>query len=241
MLFFSSRLKHEYEEYHNVKYSDEILNFIVNISKIITTKKNPDKVIDILDETGLIANRCHHQEVTEEIITNLVYEAIGINRINALEILNSVDGSENLKPFIYDYLNLKSDKVIARVETLNKDNELDFLKTIFNTKPDAILEIDLQDFIDNAFATNLIGAPSGYVGYENGGILTEHLIANPFSIIVLKNFDNANIIVKGIINRAIESGFITDNKRRTISLRNTIFIIEKQSKTKKIGFIQNKA
>src|SRR5690606_10081947 len=132
----------------------------------------------------------------------------------------------NLKGKLLDYLNLKSSNIIAKVDTKDKNKEIEYLNNIFEVKQDAILEIDLQDYIDNAFFTNLIGAPSGYVGYENGGILTEHLIAHPFSIIVLKNFDTANIVIKEIINRAIESGNITDNKRRVISLKNTIFIIE---------------
>ena len=114
------------------------------------------------------------------------------------------------------------------------------MKDVFNPKHDQILEIDMHDFLDNHFASNLIGAPSGYVGYETGGILSEHLVANPFSIIVLKNYHNANPEIKGIIKRAIANGVLIDNKRRTLTLQNSIFILENQKLDKKIGFLKSK-
>mgnify|MGYP000990762040 CR=1 FL=1 len=234
-------IKSEYEEYHGIEYPDEILKFIINISKLITNKKMPDKVIDILDESGLVAKRSNQAIVNEDIIVDLVFESISLDRKAILNNISKTNEFPELCIYIEKYLNLENNKLIACVQTNTNQHILKWFKEMFNAKPEVILEIDLKDFVDNHYASNLIGSPSGYVGYENGGILTEHLIANPFSIIVLKNYDNANAIVRGIIKRAISTGFINDNKRRTISLQNSIFIVEVKAEQVKVGFLNDKS
>ena len=108
-------IKTDYEEYHHVRYSDDILTFIVKIAKLIINKKNPDKVIDILDESGLITKRKGDEEVKEDVIINLVFESIGIDRDQILEKLSKDEKYEQVKHCIYDYLSLKNNKVLILI------------------------------------------------------------------------------------------------------------------------------
>jgi hypothetical protein len=142
-----------------------------------------------------------------------------------------------LKKYFEDYLNLKSEVNIINIQCPNSKVILEEIKKVFLNKEESILEIDLEDFLDNHYSANLIGSPSGYVGYDNGGILTEHLIKHPFSVIVFKNYLGANHIIKGIIKRSLGSGTIIDNKNRIISLKNTIFIFEVKDLKQNVGFV----
>src|SRR5690606_33783487 len=103
-------IKNDYQEYHQVKYSDDILEIIIRISKMIA-KKNLDKSIDILEEEGLITNRNHETIVSETTIINLVFETIGINRLQAIETLHNTNEYPAIKQDLFDYLHLKNNKI----------------------------------------------------------------------------------------------------------------------------------
>lgn len=232
-------IKNGYEEYYQVEYSRDLLQYIIEISKLMTTRRLPDKAIDILDESGLIAKRQGLEKVSKEIIENLVFENIGLNRHKISMNLQKELNYPILRTYFEDYINLKRKNMIVSIQCSNHYPVLDDINQVFNYKKEMILEIDMKDFIDNHYASNLIGAPAGYVGYENGGILTEHLIKQPFSITVFKNYENANPLIKNIIERAINNGVITDNRGRNISLKNAIFLFLSSKLKPKLGFINH--
>lgn len=232
-------IKDGYEKFYGITYDDHILKYIIKVSKLITNRKLPDKAIDLLDESGLIAKRNNESCVSEEIIINLIFENISINRLQSLNNLHKINHPE-LKSIFYNYLNVNSHKNICNIQCKDKDEVITMIKNVFSIQDERIKEIDLNDFLDSHYASNLIGAPSGYVGYDNGGQLTEHLIKYPFAVIVFKNYQDANIVIKNIIKNAINNGYLVDNKNRHLDLKNVIFVFVEEKKYKNVGFIKTK-
>ncbi|MDE7094951.1 MAG: AAA family ATPase, partial [Anaeroplasmataceae bacterium] len=109
-------------------------------------------------------------------------------------------------------------------------------KQIFNIGHEAVLSIDLSGYKDSFMLSSLIGAPPGYVGYEDEGVLSKHILAYPSSILVFKNFSQASGNVASFILNFIKSGFFTDQKSRFIELNNVIVIVEGVVEKKSMGF-----
>ena len=120
------------------------------------------------------------------------------------------------------------------VETLLQD-----LVKVFNFKKEMLLEIDLDNYQDSTMINNLLGSAKGYIGYEQGGILSEHIIKYPFGVVYFKNYHNVHYSIKSVLDKLMQKPFFYDNKGRKINLQNTIFIIENNNQTLKIGFNQN--
>lgn len=84
--------------------------------------------------------------------------------------------------------------------------------------------------------TSLIGAPPGYIGYEDEGILSKHILQYPMSILVFKSYDKACLSIKSFINNMLYKGSFIDQKGRNINLANTIMVIEGIKDKKSVGF-----
>ncbi len=109
-------------------------------------------------------------------------------------------------------------------------------REIFNIGHEAVLSLDLSGYKDSFMLTSLIGAPPGYIGYEDEGILSKHILAYPSSILVLKNFHEASGNVSSFLLNCIRNGYYTDQKSRLIQLKHVIVIVEGIQEKKLIGF-----
>jgi len=92
-------------------------------------------------------------------------------------------------------------------------------------RPDALIKIDMSEFMEKHNVSRLIGAPAGYVGYEDGGKLTEAIRRKPHSIILFDEIEKAHPEVFNILLQILEDGELTDAKGRKIDFRNTIIIL----------------
>ena len=130
--------------------------------------------------------------------------------------------------------------VIYVEDDFNPDYLISDLNKVFKFKNEMYLEIDLENFHDITMLNNLIGSSKGYVGFEQGGILSEHLIKYPMSLIFLKNFNSAHQSIQNFFKTLFKKPFFLDNKDRKIYLINTIFIISNPTlDTHLTGFIHN--
>ena len=101
-----------------------------------------------------------------------------------------------------------------------------------------ILKINLENFIENYSISSLIGTPPGYVGYEDGGILSEHFSKFLYQVIVIDNFSSASFDIKQLFRQIISKGVLTDKKGREFKTNNTVFIFTNSNvKNDSIGFI----
>ena len=108
------------------------------------------------------------------------------------------------------------------------------LEKVFAFKKEEYLEIDLESYYDASSLSNLIGASKGYIGYDSGGILSEHLIKHPLSLIYFKNFDKAHFTIQSFIKKLFDNAFFVDNKSRKIYLYNTIIVYNDEEKRENV-------
>lgn len=236
----------DYEQFYHVEYSSEILQTIIEKSNLLINRYFPDKAIDILDECGLITKENNRKIVTKNDVTQIVFEILGIDYKKFLKNINKKLNFPELRKYYYDYfLGINERKTILKIMINENNCELlvSDLKKIFNIREEMILKINFSDYYDEHYSSNLFGSPSGYVGWENGGVLTEHIYRYPMSIIIIDNYDNGHFTIKKQIENILRIGEINDNKGRKINFRNTIIIIrknEKENNMKKIGFNDRK-
>ena len=104
-----------------------------------------------------------------------------------------------------------------------------------------ILEIDLDSYNDHTSLNNLIGSSKGYVGYEQGGLVYEHILKYPISVVYFKNMKNAHISITTYIKKIFKKEFEFDNKGRKVFFSNTIFIYDDfNKKYSSLGFENKK-
>lgn len=237
-------IKASYEEYHNVKYSDQILQEIIEKSKLYLVRRSfPDKAIDVMDEIG--TRKKSSNKSFSKLIDETIEDLTGIKNLT-LERLKKVElNYPSLKPKYLQFIKKKEFEVNTNnlaFAIVNSDFNVEYLiedlYKLFAFKKEMYLEIDLENYIDYASINNLIGSTKGYVGYEQGGILSEHILKYPLSLVYFKNIKSAHPSINQFIKSLLKKNHFLDNKGRTIYLTNTIFLLDTDKiKNKEIGFI----
>lgn len=237
-------IKASYEEYHNVKYSDQILQEIIEKSKLYLVRRSfPDKAIDVMDEIG--TRKKSSNKSFSKLIDETIEDLTGIKNLT-LERLKKVElNYPSLKPKYLQFIKKKEFEVNTNnlaFAMVNSDFNVEYLiedlYKLFAFKKEMYLEIDLENYIDYASINNLIGSTKGYVGYEQGGILSEHILKYPLSLVYFKNIKSAHPSINQFIKSLLKKNHFLDNKGRTIYLTNTIFLLDTYKiKNKEIGFI----
>lgn len=237
-------IKASYEEYHNVKYSDQILQEIIEKSKLYLVRRSfPDKAIDVMDEIG--TRKKSSNKSFSKLIDETIEDLTGIKNLT-LERLKKVELIyPSLKPKYLQFIKKKEFEVNTNnlaFAMVNSDFNVEYLiedlYKLFAFKKEMYLEIDLENYIDYASINNLIGSTKGYVGYEQGGILSEHILKYPLSLVYFKNIKSAHPSINQFIKSLLKKNHFLDNKGRTIYLTNTIFLLDTDKiKNKEIGFI----
>lgn len=237
-------IKASYEEYHNVKYSNQILQEIIEKSKLYLVRRSfPDKAIDVMDEIG--TRKKSSNKSFSKLIDETIEDLTGIKNLT-LERLKKVElNYPSLKPKYLQFIKKKEFEVNTNnlaFAMVNSDFNVEYLiedlYKLFAFKKEMYLEIDLENYIDYASINNLIGSTKGYVGYEQGGILSEHILKYPLSLVYFKNIKSAHPSIIQFVKSLLKKNHFLDNKGRTIYLTNTIFLLDTDKiKNKEIGFI----
>lgn len=239
-------IKTSYEEFHHVKYSYKTLKYIVEKSNLyLVTKHFPDKAIDVMDEVG--ARKKSSRKNMESLVDEVIEDMTGIQNLDLPTLKKAVLNYPILKKNYLQFIKKSELKyqpshiALVKVDSdFDIDDLIEDLYCLFSFKKEMYLEIDLENYQDYTMINNLIGSSKGYVGYEQGGILSEHLIRYPLPLVYLKNFDKAHMIIQNFFLQLFKKNTFTDNKGRTIHLHNTLFVVEKKNNNMtKTGFIQN--
>jgi ATP-dependent Clp protease ATP-binding subunit ClpA len=239
-------IKDAYEEYHNVVYPKEILEGIVKkCSRFLISRKFPDKAIDVLVELGARARSKVKTIINADMLDDIIKDMSGINHLTTEELRKTNLNYPELKSYYLRFLKGESSAnnivVIEVPVDSNPERLYEDLAAVFKLRSEMILDINLEEYLETNAINNLIGSPAGYVGYETGGILSEHLIKYPLSAVYLKGLSQANFAIQNYLKKMLKRKTITDNKGRTILLTNTIFILEKdQMTTETAGFLRKK-
>ncbi|WP_066894201.1 AAA family ATPase [Clostridium nigeriense] len=253
-------IKEKFEEYHNVIYTDEALKSAVKLSaKYINDRFLPDKAIDIIDEAGAYVdiNRNKYKEpvvdgvIIEEIISkmcNIPKQTIENTEIKSLKILekelkNSVFGQNQAVEEVARCIKMSraglndENKPIASMLFVGPTGvgKTEIAKVLSKTLGVELVRFDMSEYGEKHSAAKLIGSPPGYVGYEEGGLLTDTIRKKNNCVLLLDEIEKAHPDILSVLLQVMDYATLTDNKGRKADFRNVILIMTSNAGARDIG------
>ena len=243
-------LKSKFEDHHGVKYSNTVLRTAVDLSnKFLGDRRNPDKSIDVIDEVGarvhLLPKSKRKKNITKKDIEAIISKLAKIPEISVTG--NDRDRLKNLKAnldlVIYgqDEAVLKvSDAIVLSRSGLGHDGKpmasflfagptgvgkTELAKQLAHNLGSHLERFDMSEYMEKHSVSKLIGAPPGYVGYDNGGVLTDAVKKNPHCILLLDEIEKAHPDIYNILLQVMDHGSLTDSQGRTTDFKNTVIIM----------------
>ncbi|MFY0528896.1 ATP-dependent Clp protease ATP-binding subunit ClpA [Archangium gephyra] len=259
-------LKSRYEDHHGVKYDTEALRASAELSaKHINDRFLPDKAIDVVDETGA-AERLKPEgqrtgKVTvadvETVISKMaripaksVSASEGVQLKNLEPELNKVIfGQETAIKSVVDAIKLARSGLRAPEKPIGSFlfsgptgvGKTELAKQLAAVLGVEFLRFDMSEYSEKHTVSRLIGAPPGYVGFDQGGLLTDAIRKHPYAVLVLDEIEKAHPDLFNILLQVMDHATLTDNNGRKADFRNIILILTtnagaREMSTKSIGF-----
>ena len=243
-------IRSKYEKFHNVKFTDDAIKASVDLSsKYIGNKKLPDKSIDIIDELGsseVLKSENQRKKILDiEDIERIVSQITKIQEknISVNDRMYLKDLDKNLKRVIFGQ-DLAIDSLVSSIK-LSRSGLRDSNRTIGNymfsgqtgvgktelAKQLAkvlgieLIRFDMSEYMERHSVSKLIGAPPGYVGFDQGGLLSEKVDKNPYAVLLIDEIEKAHPDVYNILLQIMDYGKLTDQNGKKIDFRNIILIM----------------
>ena len=243
-------LRPHYEEHHNVKYTADAIKAAVELSsRYINDRKLPDKAIDVIDETGASQMLVAPSKRRKMITPNEIEQVISMMaRIPPKQV--STDDKQALESLDTDLKRVVFGQDLA-IETLSSAIKLsraglrephkpigNYLftgptgvgKTEVARQLSSIMGIplerfDMSEYMERHSVSRLIGAPPGYVGYDQGGLLTDAVDQHPHCVLLLDEIEKAHPDLFNVLLQVMDNGKLTDHHGKTVDFRNVILIM----------------
>ncbi|MES2745636.1 MAG: ATP-dependent Clp protease ATP-binding subunit ClpA [Bdellovibrionota bacterium] len=262
-------LKDTYEKHHNVKYTSGALQAAVELSaRYINDRKLPDKAIDVIDEAAaaltLRGSKQKSRTITSEMIQTVVAKMarIPLTKVNysERELLKDLDLTIKEQVFGQDRAveALASAIKLARSGLGDEERPIgsflfagptgvgktEVAKQLAKALTIELIRFDMSEYMERHSVSRLIGAPPGYVGFDQGGLLTEAINKNPHAVLLLDEIEKAHPDMQNILLQVMDHGTLTDNNGRKTDFRNVIIIMTtnagaKELSQQSIGFNQS--
>ncbi|MEE3360715.1 MAG: ATP-dependent Clp protease ATP-binding subunit ClpA [Pseudomonadota bacterium] len=243
-------LKPYFEEHHGVKYTAEAVKTAVELSaRYINDRKLPDKAIDVIDEAGaaqhLLPDSKRRKTIGPKEIEDIVAKIARIPPKNVsksdAEVLKDLEKS--LKRVVFGQDNaivaLSSAIKLARAGLREPEKPIgnylfagptgvgktEVAKQLADTLGVELLRFDMSEYMEKHAVSRLIGAPPGYVGFDQGGQLTDGVDQHPHCVLLLDEIEKAHPDVYNILLQVMDHGTLTDHNGRTVDFRNVILIM----------------
>lgn len=243
-------LKPYYEDHHHIKYTNDALRAAVELSdRYMGDRKLPDKAIDIIDEVGaaqmLVPESKRKKQITVKDIEDVV---AAIARIPAKTV--SKDDRESLKNLERDLKTLvfdQDDAVHVLADSIKMARaglrepqkpigsylfsgptgvgKTEVAQQLANILGIELKRLDMSEYMERHSVARLIGTPPGYVGFEQGGLLTDAVDQHPHCVLLLDEIEKAHPDIYNILLQVMDYGKLTDNNGKTIDFRNVILIM----------------
>ncbi len=243
-------LKTRYEEFHHVTYTEEALKAAAELSaKHIQGRQLPDKAIDVLDEAGSHARTFADSpdivklDVPEIESTVARMAQVPVKSVTASDRQKLKDLDKQLRSVIFGQDNAINKLVnsIKMARTgLGRDQKpigsylfagptgvgkTEVSKKLAEFMGIQFLRFDMSEYMEKHAVSRLVGAPPGYVGYEEGGLLTDAIVKNPHCVLLLDEVEKAHPDLINILLQVMDSGRLTDSNGRTADFQNVILIM----------------
>jgi ATP-dependent Clp protease ATP-binding subunit ClpA len=243
-------LKPYYEEYHKVQYTDDAIETAVQLSaRYMSDRKLPDKAIDVIDESGaalmlLPENKRKKiigvEEIEATIATMARIPAKTVSRDDAVVLKNL---ESELKRLVFG-----QDKAIEQVASAIKLSraglrepekpigsylfagptgvgKTEVAKRLSEVLGVKFLRFDMSEYMERHSVSRLIGAPPGYVGFDQGGLLTDGIDQNPYCVLLLDEIEKAHPDLFNILLQVMDHGKLTDHNGKSVDFRNVVLIM----------------
>ncbi|WP_448211609.1 ATP-dependent Clp protease ATP-binding subunit ClpA [Colwellia sp. MEBiC06753] len=243
-------LKDKYESHHGIRYTNKALKAAAMLAdKYINERFLPDKAIDIIDEAGakqqLLSPSKRKKVINNSDIESIVAKMARIpeKSVSSTEKDSLKNLDRNLKMVVFG-----QDKAIdeltavIRLSRAGLSNETKPIGSFLFAGPTGVgktevtqqlakimgvelLRYDMSEYMEKHAVSRLIGAPPGYVGYEQGGLLTDAVIKHPHAVVLLDEIEKAHSDVYNILLQVMDHGTLTDNNGRKADFRNVILVL----------------
>lgn len=260
----------QYANHHGVDYTQEAITSAVKLSdRYIQERALPDKALSVLDRAGSLCVRSGQSMVTIGHVAGVIAQIaeIPVERLLMTEKQKLMNMEQILAKSLIGHENN-----IARISQVIRRNHAGFgahrpigsflflgptgvgkteaakvlADFLFGSKK-SMVRFDMSEFMEQHSVAKLIGAPAGYVGFDDGGLLTEALRKKPYQIVLFDEIEKAHIDVMNILLQILDEGRLTDAKGRHVSFSNTVIIMTSnlgasdviQANRKSIGFAGN--
>jgi ATP-dependent Clp protease ATP-binding subunit ClpA len=243
-------LKEYFEEHHSIKYTADAIKTAVELSaRYINDRKLPDKAIDVIDEAGaaqhLVAASKRRKTIGVKEIEAVVAKIArippkSVSKDDA-EVLKDLEKSLKRVVFGQDKAieSLSSAIKLARAGLREPEKPIgnylfagptgvgktEVAKQLADTLGVELLRFDMSEYMEKHAVSRLIGAPPGYVGFDQGGLLTDGVDQHPHCVLLLDEMEKAHPDVYNILLQVMDNGELTDHNGRTVSFRNVVVIM----------------
>jgi ATP-dependent Clp protease ATP-binding subunit ClpA len=243
-------LKSRYEEHHNIRFTNKAIRAAAELSsKYINERQLPDKAIDVIDEAGAsqqllpVSKRKKTINVTD--IENIIAKIARIpeNSVSASDkdVLKNLD--RNLKMVVFgqdkaitsltDAIRLSRSGLGAEEKPIGSFmfagptgvGKTEVTQQLAKVMGVELIRIDMSEYMERHAVSRLIGAPPGYVGFDQGGMLTDAVIKNPHAVVLLDEIEKAHSDVYNILLQVMDHGTLTDNNGRKVDFRNIVLVM----------------
>ena len=243
-------LKESYEAFHHVKYDDDALQFAVEGSaRHITDRYLPDKAIDLMDEAGAWVQMNRKEDESRVVDKALIANVLArVAKVDALTMDDSDnDRLESLEPRILDKIYGQDQAVKQVVEAVQMSkagltDENKPLASLLFVGPTGVgktevarvlaqelgvelVRFDMSEYVEKHTVAKLIGSPAGYVGYDDGGLLTDAVRKHPDCVLLLDEIEKAHDDIFNLLLQVMDYGTLSDNKGRKAVFRNVVLIM----------------
>ena len=243
-------LKKYYQEHHKVKYSAAALSSAAELShRYMTDRRLPDKAIDVIDEVGALQQIQPKSKRKINIGVNDIENIIAkLARIPSRQVTNddksllkNLEQELKLGVFGQDLAveSLSTAIKLSRSGLAHEDKPMgaflfagptgvgktEICKQLARIMSVKLLRFDMSEYMERHSVSKLIGSPPGYVGYDEGGLLTEAVNSNPYAVLLLDEVEKAHPDIFNLLLQVMDNGKLTDANGREVDFRNVILVM----------------
>ena len=253
-------LKKSYEKFHGVTYGKGVIAYAVSMSaKYVNERCLPDKAIDLIDEAGAYRRLHPLEQKTQTVGKGLIDEILSktcqipkqvvehdeIETLATLEkrLMNRVYGQNEAIAQVVNAVKfsraglLEEGKPLASLLFVGPTGvgKTEIARSLADELGVKLIRFDMSEYEEKHAVAKLIGSPAGYVGYEEGGLLTEEIRKNPHAVLLLDEIEKAHPDIYNILLQVMDYATLTDNQGRKADFRNIILIMTSNAGAGRVG------